>query len=71
MLDQTVLDRAFRGELTPQDPDDEPASALLERIRAEHEAGKVPNRPARRGKQPDKDRVMANEETYTNLALDL
>jgi type I restriction enzyme, S subunit len=27
-----VLAKAFRGELVPQDPNDEPASALLERI---------------------------------------
>ena len=33
-LDQAVLAKAFRGELVPQDPNDEPASALLERIRA-------------------------------------
>ena len=33
-LRRSVLGRAFRGELVPQDPSDEPASALLERIRA-------------------------------------
>ena len=33
-LDQAVLAKAFRGELVPQDPNDEPASALLERIEA-------------------------------------
>ncbi|MBD2415659.1 hypothetical protein FACHB389_31185 [Nostoc calcicola FACHB-389] len=32
---QSVLAAAFRGELVPQDPNDEPASVLLERIRAE------------------------------------
>jgi restriction endonuclease S subunit len=30
-----LLDKAFRGELVSQDPDDEPASVLLERIRTE------------------------------------
>lgn len=34
-LDQSMLTKAFKGELVPQDPTDEPASALLERIRAE------------------------------------
>jgi type I restriction enzyme S subunit len=33
-LRQSVLTSAFTGQLVPQDPTDEPASALLERIRA-------------------------------------
>lgn len=32
-LDERLLAKAFRGELVPQDPDDEPAEALLTRIR--------------------------------------
>lgn len=34
-LEQSILAKAFRGELVPQDSNDEPASVLLERIQAE------------------------------------
>ena len=37
-LRQSILKQAFSGKLVPQNPDDEPTSALLERIRAEREA---------------------------------
>lgn len=37
-LDQSVLAKAFKGELVPQDPAGEPASTLLDRIRAERAA---------------------------------
>ncbi|OAI28814.1 hypothetical protein A1356_05795 [Methylomonas koyamae] len=34
-LSQALLAKAFRGELVPQDPNDEPAAELLKRIQAE------------------------------------
>ncbi|MGK7230675.1 restriction endonuclease subunit S [Streptomyces hygroscopicus] len=37
-LRRGLLNRAFTGHLVPQDPTDEPASVLLDRIRAEREA---------------------------------
>ena len=44
---KNILKAAFSGQLVPQDPNDEPASALLARIRAEREErasrGKVKN----------------------------
>lgn len=37
-LTQSILAKAFRGELVPQDPNDVPASVLLERIKAQRAA---------------------------------
>ena len=46
----SLLARAFRGELVPQDPNDEPASELLERIRnLGDDALRVRSQPDRRG----------------------
>lgn len=47
-LDQSILAKAFSGELVPQDPNDEPASVLLDRIQAERAAlGSAPKRGRR------------------------
>ena len=56
-LRQSILKRAFCGELVPRDPDDEPASVLLERIRAQREFEQAAvratkKRPSRRPKAP-------------------
>ena len=37
-LEQATLSKAFRGELVPQDPNDEPAAVLLERIQSDRQA---------------------------------
>ena len=42
-LRQSILKRAFCGQLVPQDPNDESASVLLKRIRAEREAARSAN----------------------------
>lgn len=46
-LEAAILAKAFRGELVPQDPADEPASVLLDRIRAERAAAPKPKRGRR------------------------
>jgi type I restriction enzyme S subunit len=46
----SILAKAFRGELAPQDPNDEPASVLLERIREERAAA-APAKKKRKSKK--------------------
>ena len=55
-LTPALLAKAFRGELVPQDPNDEPASVLLERIRAARQAEADAGKPSRRGRR----KVAAN-----------
>jgi type I restriction enzyme S subunit len=53
-LTQSLLAKAFRGELVPRDPNDEPASMLLERIRAQRADAPVSKRarlPAENGNE--------------------
>jgi type I restriction enzyme S subunit len=50
---KNILKAAFSGQLVPQDPNDEPASVLLERIRAERAKRAVIKKP--RGRSPRED----------------
>lgn len=47
-LDAAILAKAFRGELVPQGPNDEPARVLLERVKSERAAAPK----AKRGRKP-------------------
>ena len=61
-LRQKILDLAIHGKLVPQDPNDEPASVLIERIRAEKERlikeGKI--------KRPKKTKTTSDKPHYEN-----
>lgn len=56
-LRQAILRRTFAGKLVPQDPTDEPATALLDRIRAERRA-QPPAVRARRGRAGGQGRMV-------------
>jgi type I restriction enzyme S subunit len=56
-LRQSILKQAFEGQLVPQDPKDEPANVLLDRIRSEsqpHEGNGQPAKPKPRKKTEQK-----------------
>jgi type I restriction enzyme S subunit len=50
-LRQSILKKAFSGLLVPQDPNDEPASVLLERIQAEKAAQALQTKPKKTPKR--------------------
>ena len=54
-LSSSILAKAFRGELVPQDPNDEPATVLLERITTQREAEAAIKKPAKRGRKKKAD----------------
>jgi type I restriction enzyme S subunit len=54
-LTPALLAKAFRGELVPQDPNDEPASVLLERMRAASKALSARSTPSQRGRRKSLD----------------
>jgi len=47
-LRQSILKKAFTGQLVPQDPTDEPAATLLERIREERASASAPAKSAKK-----------------------
>lgn len=59
-LRQYILKAAFSGQLVPQDPRDEPASALLARLTAQTSA--TPAAPKRRGRPPRRRPSQSNPE---------
>ena len=66
-LRQKILDLAIHGKLVPQDPNDEPASVLLERIKAEKERliqeGKI--------KRSKKSKVSSDTPHYQNVPFEV
>lgn len=61
-LKSSILSKAFSGQLVPQDPNDEPASVLLERIKAEKEEELAKAKANKAHKKPTKRKTKATKE---------
>ncbi len=57
-LRQSILKKAFEGKLVPQDPTDEPADKLLERIKAEKAKREAEAKAKKKQKQPGKSQQL-------------
>jgi type I restriction enzyme S subunit len=57
-LRQSILKKAFEGKLVPQDPTDEPADKLLERIKAEKVKREAEAKAKKKQKQPGKSQQL-------------
>jgi type I restriction enzyme S subunit len=65
LVNQSILAKAFRGELVPQDPNDEPAQVLLDRIRRERDGQGAPIAKRGRGRSS----ASADQEAHPSKGL--
>lgn len=64
-LPDALVAKAFRGELVPQDPNDEPASKLLARLRAHPASVATTEKPKRGGTRGSRTKAMADTNMLT------